>query len=397
MPSAKDLTNIWKNIREFELSPIQKEALQELRIVLAGKPGAGRHTLAAQMRRDPNLPDSALVTNLPIVELQAVASPGQVDLLVLVVDGTAGNFDEERAVSRTWNNAGQKVLVILNKYDLVPEADRLRLSDPWDAAQALIGSVTDMRFLMERFVPAVLLLMPEKHLALGRQFPLFRVAIANQLINETCFSNAAYAFTTGIAEVVPVLGVPLNITDMIVLSKAQAFLVYRMGLLLGYSTRWQDYISEFGSVIGSGFVWRQLARQLVGLIPVWGIIPKVAVSYAGTYAVGHSVLQWYLTGRHLNRAQLNALYRQALAHGRDYAKALAGRLPRLRRKRLPAGQQPAALAAGQTLPSKKKKRGPLKCPSCSRLNSKNATFCQYCGQRLEEFPTPPPVSEIPLE
>jgi uncharacterized protein (DUF697 family) len=233
--------------------------------------------------------------------------------------------------------------------------------------------------------------MPEKHLALGRQFPLFRVTIARQLINETCFSNAAYALSTGIAEVVPVLDLPLNITDMIILTKAQAFLVYRLGLLLGYTTRWQDYITEFGGVIGGGFVWRQLARMLVGLIPVWGIIPKVAVSYAGTYVVGNSVLQWYLTGRHLSRAQLNALYRQALAQGRTYAKTLAERLPKRRQARLPSGQKMAAL------PSGRRKRGPKHCPNCGKINSKNASFCQYCGQPLEEPNLTPPTEEIPLE
>ena len=33
-------------------------------------------------------------------------------------------------------------------------------------------------------------------------------------------------------------------------------------------------------------MFRQLARQLVGLIPVVGILPKVAVAYGGTWAIG---------------------------------------------------------------------------------------------------------------
>lgn len=397
MPSAKDLTNIWKNVKEFELAPIQKEALQDLKIVLAGMPGSGRHTLAAQMRHDPNRADAPLQSSLSIVELRALAAPARVDLLVLVVDATAENFDEEHTIARRWSDAGLKVLVLINKFDLVSEADSQRLAEPWDAAQALIGSALDEHFMLHRFVPAVLRLIPDKQLALGRQFPLFRVTIARQLVNDTSFSNAAYALSTGIAEVVPVLGVPLNITDMIILTKAQAFLVYRLGLLLGYSTRWQDYVSEFGSVIGSGFLWRQLARQLVGLIPVWGIIPKVAVSYAGTFVVGNAVLQWYLTGRHLSRAQLNALYRQALAQGHQHARTLASRLPKLRRPRLQAGnkparEKPAALPAGE-----KKRKGPPRCPACGKVNAKKAIFCQYCGQRLAEPPAPPPAEEIPLE
>jgi uncharacterized protein (DUF697 family) len=225
-------------------------------------------------------------------------------------------------------------------------------------------------------------------LALGRLFPLFRIPIAHQLINDACLSNSAYAFSTGLAEVVPVLDLPLNVTDMIVLTKAQAFLVYRLGLLLGFTTRWQDYIGEFGSVIGGGFLWRQLARSLVGLIPVWGIIPKVAVSFAGTYVVGHTVLQWYLTGRHVSRQQLNALYRQALAHGKQTAHSLAGRLPRLRRKKKIELPEPAST---RLLPEPSPEQAaiqqtpiPRTCPGCGKISAEDAVFCQYCGVRLVE-------------
>ncbi len=170
------------------------------------------------------------------------------------------------------------------------------------------------------------------------------------MINDTCFSNAVYSFSTGLAEIVPVLDIPLNIADILVLTKAQALMVYRLGLLLGLSTEWQYYLGELGSVIGSGFLWRQAARQLVGLIPVWGIIPKVAVAYAGTYVVGHAMLRWYQTGRHLTRKEIGALYRQAFDRGKKIAGNLRSRIPRPRLRR----SKPAALPANnrrQTLPN----------------------------------------------
>jgi hypothetical protein len=45
-------------------------------------------------------------------------------------------------------------------------------------------------------------------------------------------------------------------------------------------------------VIGGGFLFRQLARELVGLIPIAGVAPKVAVAYAGTWAIGRAVGMW---------------------------------------------------------------------------------------------------------
>ncbi len=403
MPSLKNLTSIWNNIKEFEVAPIQREALQELRIILAGAPGSGRHTLAAQMRTDPHHPQSTTLANLQILSLEEVERPAPADLLILLIDATSGSFAAEQAIARRWQQAPVPVVVIFNKLDLLttpldPADDGL-----WEANYVLRGSVKDPAFLAEQFVPAVWELLIAKQLALGRNFPLFRVPIARQLINETSFANAAYALSTGIAEVIPVLDIPLNFTDMVILTKAQAFMVYRLGLLLGYSIYWQGYLSEFGGIIGGGFLWRQVARELVGLIPVWGIVPKVAISYAGTFVMGSAVMQWYLTGRKLSRSQLNALYSQALEQGRQYARRLIDRLPRLKlaRPKLPALKLPTfklpARAGGKPAAPKLKKGAGQVCAECGQTSAADASFCQYCGRSLAPQPPEPPLEEIPLE
>jgi uncharacterized protein (DUF697 family) len=162
---------------------------------------------------------------------------------------------------------------------------------------------------------------------------------------------------------------------MVVLTKAQAFMVYRLGLALGFSTRWQDYLGEFGSVVGGGFVWRQMARMLIGLIPVWGIVPKVAVAYSGTYVVGHVVLQWYLTGRHISNQQMRALYMQALANGKKIAQSMVARLPRTRiapkLPRLHLGRRKVAQLPALSMQT---------CPACGKSNAPDANLCQYCGR-----------------
>jgi uncharacterized protein (DUF697 family) len=243
----------------------------------------------------------------------------------------------------------------------------------------LIGRASDEQFLLKQFVPAVMRMLPGDLLPLARSYPLFRVPVANDLISDTSLSNAAYAFSTGLAEIVPILNIPLNVTDMIVITKAQAFLAYKLGLALGLSTRWQDYVREFGGVVGSGFLWRQLARFLVGLIPVIGIIPKAAVAYSGTYVVGRAILSWYLTGRHISPRQLRESYR--LAYWRGRATALdwfSKRRPRLPRRR--AAQ--ASLAASQAPPGQIAQLPPVICSNCGRENASDALFCQYCGQPL---------------
>jgi hypothetical protein len=195
---------------------------------------------------------------------------------------------------------------------------------------------------------------------------------------------------------------------------------------VGFSTNWQDYVSEFGSVIGGGFLWRQVARELVGLIPAWGIVPKVAVAYSGTYVVGNAILGWYLTGRNLSPKQMRALSAQAFSRGRDYARRLAERFPRpkLGRRRkekqleaglntnpgaIEGGMPPRELAPGddellegqlEAIHTEKKERSkkPIRllakktqevehtrtCLQCGKKSSADASFCQYCGTPLTE-------------
>lgn len=374
MAGLSSITDVWKNIKEIDLRPIRQDALQGVKLAIAGAPGSGRTALAEQLRRDPS--HLGMVAPTPVLTLdldstRLAEATEQADLIILLLDARAEDHDREKDLAKSWANADKKVLVFVNQFTLPGSTKVLGPWVNWGQQRVVYGSVEDTDFLHKEFAPAVIGLLPDQLLALGRNFPLFRVPIAHHLINETSFTNATYALSSGLAAIVPVFNIPLNVADMVVLSKAQAFMVYRLGLALGLSTEWQDYVSEFGSVLGGGFLWRQLARSLVGLIPAWGIVPKVAIAYAGTYVVGNVVLQWYLTGRHITKKQMRELYSQAFARGKIFARYLAQRMPRPRlgRRRKPA-----------ELPAPKEKQA---CTNCGRISDADAAFCQYCGHRFE--------------
>jgi len=388
MAGIKDLGSIWDNVKEIDLRPARESAEQQVTIAIVGRRDGNGNALAAQMRRDPSRPEQ--VSRAPVLILDHKATPQAVDVDLVIVLAALSMAEEGVAqlTARRWMDAGHNVLVFLETTPL--EDSRLpaggsehheivlaSLGAPWQGLPVVVGSVRDEGFLLEEFVPLVIKLLPDQLLSLGRHFPLFRVPIARHLINDTCFTNAAYALSTGLAEIVPIFDIPLNVADMVVLTKAQAFLVYKIGLALGLSTRWQDYAAEFGGVIGGGFLWRQLARQLVGLIPAWGIVPKVAVSYAGTFVVGNVVLHWYLTGKHVSKQQMRQLYRQAFARGKRIAQEMARKLPRprLRLRRRKRGDGTPNLPAAEATQV---------CARCGKTNAPDANFCQYCGQALVE-------------
>jgi uncharacterized protein (DUF697 family) len=397
MPGWKEIAHAWNNLREFDLRPIRELALQPVRMVIVGREGSGRHTLADALRRDPRRPEESTQTPVviaPLEQAETAAAPsaaGAPELIIVLLDVTHQDFSAEHALLQRWLDAGKPLLVLCNKLDLFADgAMNLQDVEASTGRKVVAGSALDLEFLAGQFVPAAMALLPaERSLALARNFPLFRGAVARHLIDETCISNAAYALGTGLAEIIPALDLPFNIADMVVLTKAQAFLAYKLGLAFGFSVEWQAYAAEFGSVIGSGFIWRQFARQLVGLIPVWGILPKVGVAYAGTYVVGQAVYHWYLTGRHLTRKQLRALYGQAFARGKQIAQGLIQKAPRLKWKRkkaeaLPPGDESAAGPA-RPAKGKRKKLPPAKaCPACEKPSAADAAFCQYCGAAFEK-------------
>lgn len=212
------------------------------------------------------------------------------------------------------------------------------LARPGEAARVVVADLT--ADLQRTLIPGILRALPQHlHLAVGRQLPIFRPVVIRSLIEETSRTNAVYAASTGVAEIVPVLNIPLNVADTVVLGKNQLVMAYKVALAAGKTGRPQELIGEIIGVLGGGLLFRQVARGLVGLIPVWGWVPKIAVAYAGTQVIGTAAALWATEGRTVTARDLRGLYENALGRGR----ALAGQL--LRRN-----QDAAALPEGEETP-----------------------------------------------
>jgi uncharacterized protein (DUF697 family) len=382
MSIRNEALNIWQNVQELDLRPIRDAAERPVQIALVGAPEAGKRTLASQLRTDSHFSIRNTHSPIQICTWDEAEQANDADLIVVVIDVQTSTVEHAQAWLRQWQITKKTLLVFYNKVDLLGNDDVIVWLDT-QTTPKLYGSALDRAFLETKFAEAVLTALPEHHLALGRQFPLFRDLGATKLINETSLSNAAYSLGTGLAEIVPLLDVPLNVADIIILTKTQALLVYKLGLLLGMSTDWQYYVAEFGSVVGSGFLWRQMARSLVGLIPIWGIVPKVGVAYSGTFVVGHVVVQWYKTGRHLSQEKIRDLTGAAFDQGKEIARGWVKKMPRPKRlslRKRKQDEEPTILlkpddAATQTRPV---------CAHCATLNEHDAKFCKSCGQPFDE-------------
>ncbi len=335
MPKFGDITNIWSTVRELNVNDIRDSADQPINLAIVGPPTLRSAVVRALYTGPSRFPPAQRATisehDVPLAR-DRQSELSRADLVVLVIDARAKLSPQITAT------ADKLSLLSSPRLALVVGADQL----PWsegDESWHLAGMTPifipslEPEILASQLLPAIVDQLPEDiRIAAARKLPGLRDQVARWLVGDVSFSNASFALTSGIPEMVPLLNIPLNAADMLVLTKNQALLVYKLALAFGAPADFQAQMREVLPVIGGGFLWRQVARQLVGLIPGFGILPKVAVAYAGTYATGQAAAIWYRTGETLSSDALGGLYRQAIQIGRERAREL------LRRR----GEQPPA-------------------------------------------------------
>ncbi len=177
--------------------------------------------------------------------------------------------------------------------------------------------------LENELIPALFQRLPEDlHLPLARHVPLARNVYSKRLTDETAKANAIYAASTALGGIIPVVNVPLNVADMMILTKNQLVMAYKLALAYGKTGTPTSVMTEMIGILGSSFFFRQVARSLVGFIPGWGVIPKIAVAYAGTYLVGQGVGVWLRDGEKVTQRELERFYSEALTRGKKWAASL---------------------------------------------------------------------------
>jgi uncharacterized protein (DUF697 family) len=101
---------------------------------------------------------------------------------------------------------------------------------------------------------------------------------------------------------------------MIVLTKNQLLMAIKLAAIHGKPLGDKKAIlRDLMPVIGSGFLWRSLAREGTAFLPfAAGTLPRVAIAFAGTYATGRAVDGYYRFGKKPSKDQVSAYYKQAL-------------------------------------------------------------------------------------
>ena len=124
----------------------------------------------------------------------------------------------------------------------------------------------------------------EKRLAFAHAFPFMRRPLALSSIRATSAENAAI----GVVAFIPG-------ADMPVMTVNQAKMILQIAAAYGQTID-LSRAKELAGVVASGFLFRAIARQLVGLVPVGGWAVKGGIGYTGTLAMGHAALEYFAGG-----------------------------------------------------------------------------------------------------
>jgi small GTP-binding protein len=237
----------------------------------------------------------------------------QADVVVLVLDGSAGMHQSDYELYEALRAAQVPLIVALNKTDLI----RRDLAEVLDDVRRKLGvqvipiSAKTGAGVGDKLMPAVVEAHPWMGIALGRALPDFRRHICRRLIRSAAFLNAIIA-----AEPIPLLDIPL-------LLASQVRLVLRVAAVYGESLSVR-HARELLTTMAGSVALRYAATELAKLLPGPGWLIAGAVTGLGTWAMGGVAMTYFEGGKSLTPKQLRERYRRLLRRPRAYPEQSAG-------------------------------------------------------------------------
>ena len=183
--------------------------------------------------------------------------------------------------------------------------------------------------LRGRFFPHLIACCKGIEIAVGRQLPVLRETVAGKLTRDAALNALKISGASAVVDQVPLLGAVLgafaSAGDMVAITGVQMTLMMQIGATFGKDPDLAR-VWELLPIVGGGFGWRALSRELAGFIPVAGLFIKAAVAYAGTVVVGEGATFYFQHGRHMTAADGSRLYEETKATAMTFARETFAKL-----------------------------------------------------------------------
>lgn len=152
---------------------------------------------------------------------------------------------------------------------------------PYVLAGDIVRVPRGQGFPIEKIAETIAAKLGEDGTGIAARLPVVRPAVCKALIAQFARRNAL------ISAAIFIPGV-----DMPVLTLNQIRLVMRIALAYGQDLD-KERAMELLGVVGLGFGFRAVARELLDFVPVAGWAVKGGVAYAGTKAVGEAAVRYF--------------------------------------------------------------------------------------------------------
>jgi len=281
-----NITQFWRVTRELDINSLREALERPVSLRVLGSDQAIADRVARLLEPDPAAGE---VTS----GMLGSAARERADAYIAAIGGPLES-DARRMLSDL--SVSESPVIVVQAENAV---GLLVLGIPEERIITLGAAEADDQ-VRDRLFRALVQAAPEVMLSAGRRHPLLREPVAEHLIRDTSRVNAQFAAISSLPANIPILGGLVgDMTDMLVLTKNQVLLLFKLAGLYGRDLRLgRELLVEILPVVGGAFVWRSAARALVGLLPsLLGLVPKTLVAYTGTYLVGHTARYYYRFGR----------------------------------------------------------------------------------------------------
>jgi uncharacterized protein (DUF697 family) len=183
--------------------------------------------------------------------------------------------------------------------------------------------------LRTRMLPHLIDACKNVEIAIGRRLPILRTTVAAKLTRDAALNALKISGASALIGQVPFVGAFLGAFasggDMMAITGIQMTLMLQIRAAFGkdpdVAQMW-----ELLPVVGGGFGWRALARELSGYIPVGGVVIKSAIAYAGTMVVGEGATFFELHGRRMSKVDAARIYEDARKSAQSFARDMVTRI-----------------------------------------------------------------------
>jgi uncharacterized protein (DUF697 family) len=309
MSSALGARDIFRLARKgLDVNAVRAHVRRPFRFLLCGDPAliAEMRALLLSGHDNGSVPlDAAACIETVSPREPLITAPGEVRLVLFL----GQRADKNGAHLESLKSLHVPIFLLTVDPD-APVSGPVGLAAPGAIGDYVVPGITKDS-LRGRVFPHMVEAARGVEIAVGRRLPVLRETVAAKLTRDAANNALKVALASAVVDHVPIFGLILGAVasagDMVAITGLQMMLLLHIQATYGQdpdvARMWQML-----PVIGGGFGWRTLARELVGFVPIAGIPIKGAIAYAGTIVVGEGVTFFLEHGRHMSKHQSAAIY-----------------------------------------------------------------------------------------